>query len=312
MRDPRSYQYQVTLFRPRRKLLGRLVLYEGARIATQLIPGPESDTMLKMILISMGFAFCGYVLGPIDHTATSKIKIRSYSLTNVDFTITSDNPQLTHEIANKILPMRKEIVKKWLPESIPKGMRHITVYVQITSYNLAYCTREDHPHIYIYSSLEGLDETLRHELTHALLMIRYPDLPKWTHEGIASSYDPKGHQKMYRRILAWSRRSGTYPKLAEIMAGVRFNRYNSTAYTTSNSLVKFLLQRRDKYTLFLYATGRCTLERAYGYHSVVELQRDWVKWINQPVEAKKPWIPVSAIKPTVKHRHSRTGSTSFA
>ena len=253
--------------------------------------------MLKSILISIAFAVCGYIVGPTA-PVTAQTESYEFEMSNVDFTVKSDDPFLMEDVAYKLPDMIDQITKKWLhDEYIPRGMRHTTVHVYYRDYNSAWCAVTDHPQIYVYSDEETLYETLRHELTHALLMIRYPDLPRWTHEGIASSYDGVGHQKMYRRILAWSRKSGTYPKLREIMAGVRFNGHNATAYTASNSLVKFLLLKNDKYTLFLYSSGKCTLERAYGYGSITELREAWIKWLNAPVEAKKPYRPVEATKP---------------
>lgn len=247
--------------------------------------------MLKAILISIGFLICGTILHPA-HPQTNEI-----SISRTDFTIIAESYEIAHTLVPKVDLAVGEITKKWLPEPIPIGMRHTTIYVYIRSYRRAYCSISDHPRIYIYSPLADLEATLKHELTHALLQIRYPDLPRWTHEGVASSWDGPGNQAVYRQILAWSRAAGTYPKLAEIMAGVRFNGRNATAYTASNSLVKFLLSSQDKYTLFLYSSGKCTLERAYGYQSIGDLQIAWVKWLNAPVEAQKPLIPASAQKP---------------
>ncbi len=261
--------------------------------------------MLKTILISIGFAICGYIVGPTEDIIKAAITFPApivYSRTSIDFTVKSDDYYLMLDVSDRVYDIQRAITKKWLPEKIPRGMRHTTIHVYMRSYNRAYCTMSDHPRIYIYSDGTHLYETLRHEMTHALLMIRYPDLPRWTHEGIASSYDGPGHQKMYRKILSWSRAAGTYPKLAEIMAGVRFNSYNSTAYTTSNSLVKFLLTKGDKYTLFLYSINKATLERAYGYESTFELQRAWISWLNRPAVAKKPYSPVQATKPQNKKR----------
>jgi len=242
--------------------------------------------MLKAILISISFAVCGYTLHPYPpHNVVTKSH-NQYSLYNTDFTINGNDPQLVRQVATKVLPMKRAIIKKWLDGPIPVGMRHITINVFIRSYNRAYCTMTDHPNIYIYSKGDHLYETLKHELTHALLSIRYPDLPRWTHEGVASSWDGPGHQKMYQRILRWSRKSGTYPRLREVMKG--FNGHNQTAYTASNSLVKFLLTQGSRYDLFLYATNKCTLQRAYGYSSTAALQQAWVNWLNAPCVAIKP------------------------
>lgn len=242
--------------------------------------GPESVTMLKVILVSLAFLLNASALQPIPFNSYN------YTLSNTTYTITSDNPLVTREVSAKIKIMEKEITKKWLDEPIPRGMRHIKLYVYIRPYNKAYCTPD--LEIHIYSNRKHLDETLRHELTHALLFIRYPDLPRWTHEGAATSWDGPGHQKKYQHILAWSRKSGTYPILEQIMTGTRFNRYNTTAYAASNSLVKFLLSRSDRYTLFLYASGKTSLQRAYGFRNILELQYAWINWLNAPVEAQRP------------------------
>ncbi len=235
--------------------------------------------MFKAILISIGFIICGAILQPVQTQAIT--------LNRQDFTLVCPNDSLAYSLTYKIDQYVKEITDKWLDGPIPSGMRHTTIHVYVRPHNRAYCTRSANPQIYIYTNREHLDETLKHELTHALLMIRYPDLPSWTHEGIASRADAVGHQKMYLKILAWSRRSGTYPRLVEIMKG-SIDSSNSTSYAASNSLVKFLLTKGNRYDLFLYSTGKCTLERAYGYKSVYHLQRAWVKWVNRPVEASKP------------------------
>jgi hypothetical protein len=243
---------------------------------------------LFLILASASFGVTTYFITPITVTpVVAPVKLDS--LHNVNYTIHADSEELEWEIARKLGYMERQIVDKWLDGPIPNGMRHITINIRISAWgNRAYCTMTDHPNIHIVSDRESLEETLMHELTHALLGIRYPDLPRWTHEGVASTWDGSGHQSMYLKILAWSRKSGTYPKLDDIMQGVRFNGANSTAYTASNSLVKFLLYKNDRYTLYLYATGKCTLERAYGFRDIPELQAAWVAWVNAPVEAKKP------------------------
>ncbi len=253
--------------------------------------------LLALILLSvLAFGATWHYTEPSEGLHPTPV-VRFDTLGDIDYTIHGDSHELEWEIAAKIYKFEKIITDKWLDGPIPSGMRHITIYISITKYNRAYCTITDHPTIFIASNRDHLDETLMHELTHALLMIRYPDLPRWTHEGVASSWDGPGHQKMYQRILAWSRKSGTYPKLNEIMRGVRFNSRNSTAYTASNSLVKFLLSKNDRYTLYMYATGRITIERAYGFGNIYELQREWVKWLNTPCIAQKPYQPVAAQKP---------------
>ena len=248
--------------------------------------------MLKTILISVAFTICLAIVGPIGAQYPGTFRV-----SRIDFTLVAEDHATLQEYAPKIDKMVKDITRKWLDEPIPRGMRQTTIHIYHRSYNKAYCTLTDHPVIFIYSNGEHLDQTLKHELTHALLMIRYPDLPRWTHEGVASSWDGPGHQARYAAILNWSRKSGTYPKLAEIMQGVRFNARNTTAYTASNSLVKFLLHHSDRYTLFLYSTGRCTLERAYGYRSKRALREAWIEWLNAPCVAQKPAMPVSARKP---------------
>ncbi len=239
--------------------------------------------MLKAILISVAFVLCLAVLGPVQAQYPGTVQI-----SRIDFTLVAEDYITLHEYAPKIDHFVKDITKKWLDEPIPRGMRQTTIHIYHRSYNKAYCTITDHPVIYIYSDGKHLEATLKHELTHALLMIRYPDLPRWTHEGVASSWDGPGNQAKYAAILNWSRKSGTYPRLAEIMKGVRFNARNTTAYAASNNLVKFLLFHSDRYTLFLYSSGKCTLKRAYGYSSIYALQQAWIKWLNAPVPAMRP------------------------
>lgn len=246
--------------------------------------------MLKVILISMAFGLCLTILQPQSVAHPPYV----YQTTHVDFVVRSTDPILMHHVAVKVEAMRDAIVKKWLPEPIPRGFRRIFIRVEHSSYNKAFCRRTPNPEIIIYFK-DDLDHILRHELTHAILCMRYPDLPKWTHEGVASTYDGAGHQANYVRILAWCRRAENYPLLLEIMRGVNFNAQNTTAYTASNSLVKFLLHRDSRYTLFLYSTGRCTLERAYGYSSIRQLKDAWIDWLNAPAQAIKPLI--SARKP---------------
>lgn len=235
--------------------------------------------MLKVILISVAFVLCLAVLGPVQAQHTVQIS-------RIDFTLVAEDYATLHEYAPKIDRMVKDITKRWLDEPIPRGMRQTTVHIYHRSYNKAYCTKD--LNIFIYSNGDHLEATLKHELTHALLHIRYPDLPRWTHEGVATSWDGPGNQARYAHILNWSRKSGTYPRLAEIMKGVRFNARNTTAYAASNNLVKFLLSRSDRYTLFLYSTGKCTLERAYGYSSTYALQQAWITWLNAPCVAMRP------------------------
>lgn len=240
--------------------------------------GPE--TVIKAILISVGFLICLAVLQPVPEAALS------HEITIDDFTVISEDYELALEVSDLVPGYVKDITKTWLPEKIPAGMRHTTIHVRIRPYNRAYCSLDRQ--IYITSNRDHLEQTLKHELTHALLIIRYPDLPRWTHEGIATHWDGPKKQKVFSSVLNWSRRAGTYPRLEEIMQGVRFNSRNHAAYSASNSLVKFLLSKNDRYTLFLYSTDRCTLERAYGFSTIQDLQQAWVRWLNEPRIAGKP------------------------
>jgi hypothetical protein len=131
-----------------------------------------------------------------------------------------------------------------------------------------------------------LESTVRHEVTHAVVHLRYPgrDIPRWLDEGIAVCNESAAEQ---RRLLApLLQRERRYS--VRQLAGMReYPQDVLLFYAESYSLVDYLVRQHGERGVihFLEASFRQGQEPALhsqlGYASFEELERAWQRDLRQ-------------------------------
>jgi hypothetical protein len=185
---------------------------------------------------------------------------------------------------------RSQIARDWLSRPIPDGIGRATINVRIDdSKDEGFTWPIDDPRrsfhkVWLTTSQErALGTTLKHEIAHTVLATRYPDLPEWAEEGVASTYDDADRQQLCRQKLAWYHETGQWPSLEQLLSREVITATDTASYAVSASLVRYLLTRGDRAILLTFAATAkgdwdAALRRHYGVQSVGDLQREWQAW----------------------------------
>jgi hypothetical protein len=125
-----------------------------------------------------------------------------------------------------------------------------------------------------------LESTVRHEVCHAVLHLRYPGriIPRWLDEGLAVCQElPVEQQRQLTPLLRAPRRFST----RQLLGLTEYPREIGLFYAQSYSLVDFLIQRHGEAELlrFLETSFQVGQENALrqvlGYATVEELDQQW-------------------------------------
>jgi hypothetical protein len=133
-----------------------------------------------------------------------------------------------------------------------------------------------------------LAQRLPHETTHVVLAGKFGDkpLPRWADEGLAVMAEPREQIDRYLAKLQDCRKARQlfyFNKMLEMQDYPDARRIDAF-YCESVSLVQFLIQQKDPYTLtkFLRDGQRNGFEAAartqYGFNNLNELQQSWEKY----------------------------------
>jgi hypothetical protein len=136
-----------------------------------------------------------------------------------------------------------------------------------------------------------LESTVRHEVCHAVLHLRYPNrfIPRWFDEGLAVFQESPVEQQRQLSPLFRAERRFSVRQLAGLS---EYPREVALFYAQSYSLVDFLIRRHGERELlrFLEASFKLGQEKALqqvlGYGSFEELERLWwADWLSRAQSA---------------------------
>ncbi len=126
--------------------------------------------------------------------------------------------------------------------------------------------------------------TLRHEMRHVVLNMRFPErLPLWIEEGLASRVDDRQRQQLSRITTARFMRS-SWPPIRSVVEVRAIHSSDQSTYTAATSLVNYLLTRGDTAKLLefgmLAKKSGCdtALAKCYRIGSLAELESKWRAW----------------------------------
>lgn len=190
---------------------------------------------------------------------------------------------------------RSEIAKQWLGEVLPAGAGRSVIYVDFSQAEDRGLTwAKDHRdrlfhNIWLTTSPRlAVNETLKHEIAHAVFATKYPHpdrLPSWLEEGIASRYDDAPRQQAREQLLRSWARTGRGARLTQVLESDDLRSFDENSYAAATSLVSFLLTRGDEQALLRFGEygqrsgWTAALQLHYGIESVQLLETQWREWL---------------------------------
>ena len=147
--------------------------------------------------------------------------------------------------------------------------------------------------ITLWAGDRHLASTVRHEVWHAVVHLRYPGkwIPRWLDEGIAVCNESAAEQQ---RMIAPLKRTKRRYRLRELVHFKQYPAQVSLFYAQSYSLADYLVRRHGERNLirFLEASfvlgQEPALKQVLGYSSLEDLERCWQS------ASKEQWTPVAS------------------
>ena len=205
---------------------------------------------------------------------------------SANFVVEAPEAGLAQEVLSWAESLRSELLCRWdqlprdtQPPAWPRPVR-IVVHRQHPGYYATEFASDGSVTITLWAGDPQLHSTVRHEVCHAVLHLRYPNrlLPRWLDEGLAVCQElPQEQQRLLAPLARSPRRFSTrqllhlrdYPREVELF------------YAQSYSLTDFLIRRHGELALlwFLeasFALGQeAALRQVLGYADIEELDRAW-------------------------------------
>jgi len=251
-----------------------------------------ADRKSTAIILSVAFAWVGIASQGLAGDKTAGLAA------NANFSVSADSQDLAEEILSKADKLRVQIAKKWLGETIPDGFGPVSMNVDFDgkdysrTWLLGKNSKRTMHTMWIHTTPQKLESALAHEITHVVLANRYPNLPPFAQEGVASFYDDDERKAIRRNVLRWFAKTDRWPNVERLLSAETVNPSNQSDYTMAVSVTEFLLSRSDNNheKFFNFAiSGQKTqnwdaaLSRYYAIRDVQSLQADWQVWAKSNV-----------------------------
>lgn len=180
---------------------------------------------------------------------------------------------------------RRDIHRRWFNQEALPWPRLVTIEVHRDhpGYYATSFTSDGVVTITLWAGDPHLESTVRHEVWHACVHLRYPGnlIPRWIDEGLAVCNESKVEQE---RMLAPLFRTNRRFPLRELLSLREYPREVYLFYAQSYSLADFLVRKHGEKQVirFLETSFRVGQEKALqqvlGYGSIEELEREWLAW----------------------------------
>ncbi len=229
---------------------------------------------------------------------------------NPNFLVCASSSELANELLVAADAHRDEMAEQWLGEKLPLGVGRTHIHLELSdtkdngwTWPIDHPDRKAHMMWLVTDRDKALGSTLAHEITHIVLLTRYPgQLPAWANEGAACQQDDKQSIATRRKILRSFAKTGRWPKLSPLLAAEKIPSNDQSAYATAVSLTEFFLARGDKPAFIRFAVDgkrhgwNQALTRHYRIRDVVVLETAWKSWATRAatvgplatVESRRP------------------------
>jgi hypothetical protein len=224
-----------------------------------------------------------------------------------NFSVEATTPQIAARIGKAAERLRKEKALEWLGRELPRWSTPCPVRVGLTF--------DGHSHtdftidnslkcIVLEGSIERvLDDTLPHEMTHAILNPNVGfELPCWADEGAAvlssSEHDRDRFDDLMHRYYC----SDHFIPLERLFRSKTYLPNWVMLYAEGYSITSFLVKARDRKTFLAFvASGQRdgwdqAVKQHYGYPSVAMLERAWLQslsWTGKRVVTRNAGVKIS-------------------
>jgi len=186
---------------------------------------------------------------------------------------------------------RRDIVARWFAgddEPWPRRVR-IVVHAEHPGY-FATEFAAGAVTITLWTKDAHLESTVRHEVTHAVLHLRYPyaDIPRWIDEGIAVCNESSAEQRRLVAPLHQRERRYTVRQLAPMR---EYPRDVLLFYAQGFSLTDFLVRQHGERKVIRcletsFRIGQeAALGRELGYQSFEDLERQWLTDLRRGIDS---------------------------
>jgi hypothetical protein len=209
----------------------------------------------------------------------------------VNFVVHAPDAAQAQQVAGWAEQMRSELLTRWSgdpnarPAPWPRPVT-ITVHRDHPGFFATEFLRDGTAAITLWAGDLHLQSTVRHEVCHAVLHLRYPAsyIPRWLDEGLAVCQELPAEQ---RRQLAPLGRAERRFALRQLFSFSEYPRDVGLFYAQSYSLVSFLVERHGEPALLRFLEASFTLgqenalRQALGYASIEELERRWLESLSR-------------------------------
>ncbi len=212
---------------------------------------------------------------------------------NKNFTVVAlkGYSQKVLDIAEKA---RKDISTKWLGEVLIDGIgfTHINVDKKkneqqgFTMLSGGRKVLRGYNRMFITCGDKYLEYTIIHEVGHAVLNVKYPNLPLWVHEGICTQYDYPDKLINFEMSIIQAHQRNVKINLKELFELKRINPSDIKAYAVSHSIVKMFTSNGGNISKFMEFVDHAktvgwdaSLKKYYRVNSIDELQSLWKLYV---------------------------------
>jgi peptidase MA superfamily protein len=222
--------------------------------------------------------------------------------TTTHFQVAAPDPETAQNVADWAERARRDIVARWFNGVDTGWPRRVRIEVH-----------RDHPGYFateftdsvvtitLWARDAHLESTVRHEVTHAVVHLRYPsrDIPRWIDEGMAVCNESAVEQKRLIAPLFQRERRYSVRQLANMR---EYPRDVLLFYAEGYSLADFLVRKHGERGVvrFLEASFRLGQEAAFrselGYQNFEDLEKAWQADLRRaaslrPRQSTEGWKP---------------------
>jgi hypothetical protein len=208
--------------------------------------------------------------------------------TSANFEVESSDAGLSRRVAEAAEQARRNIQSRWFGQIEPAWPRRVKIRVpdKHPGYFATEFSGDGVVTITLWAGDAHLESTIRHEVCHAVMHLRYPTriIPRWFDEGLAVCNESPEEQRRLLAPLFEGRERFTLRRLALLE---NYPPQVLLFYAQSYSIVDFLVRRHGERLVIRYLEQsfvlgqEAALSQVLGYASFEALEHEWLAGIRK-------------------------------
>lgn len=222
-----------------------------------------------------------------------------------NFLVTAPTPQFAQQVAKCAENYRRDLAVEWLGSELPPWSEPCPITVHVgpqlgaggaTSFAFI-GGRPTGWTMTIQGSAERIiDSVLPHEITHTVFATHFGrPLPRWADEGACTTVEHESEKQKQHRLLYQFLTSGRGIAFNQMFAMTEYPPDVLPLYSQGFSLARFLIAQGGKQKFVEYVGDGMrwnnwtkATETHYAFHSLSELQVNWLEWVRRGCPAIEP------------------------